>query len=257
MKAGAGVSLLCFALMTIVGQDAYASGGLLRLVVNHRADLGESAYEIQVWGADRLRLPNRETELVSVTAPDGTYFHTDQTGWPVAVDSLSLDSLVSRFAGEWTIIDSLESPSGNSSQRHSFQVTESLLTNIPQKTPSIASPPDGAKLSAAFNVVHDGQNVWMRGPTIDYQTTKQVDLNATVFARNLPEVVEARTSVSISVPMESPRSLDSSPRHIFHVSARTYNFSAPVQWTVGIPEPTAAMMAILAFSGVAALRRRK
>lgn len=258
MKASAGIPLLCFALAALMCQEAAAVGSLLRLHVNHRADLIDNPYEIEVWGADSISRYNMETEAVGLVAPDGTYFHTDRTGMPVTVGPLSLFSLITRFSGEWTIIDSLVTPSGSTSQRHSFEVTPSVLTALPPRTPSITWPLDGAHLPPVFNIVQDGVWAWLRGATIDYLTLDKVDLRGVEFESQIPQIVEARTSIDYSTTSLDARSLDASPRRRFNVRPVTYSFSLPMHWTVGVavPEPSAIGLATFAFFSLAALRRR-
>ena len=221
------------------------------LGVSNRADLGTNGFDIRISGNLDF-LPG-----VSLTAPDGTIFKNYGPGrTSMNIESLTLNQITDRFAGEWIINDDRNFPTGVSSQHHRFSLSALDLSTFPPTTPQIISPAEGARLPVEFDVVRTGSGGISLSGDYTHFATSSTHVDLRYMSRLLPEVVEARTWSSVSTTT-SADPLDVSPVRQFRIAVSKLNLSPPVSWTVGLPEPSTIALGSVAPLSLAALRRRK
>lgn len=220
------------------------------VIVNRYADLGPSSYRVRLSGLTTDPFSPRSE--ASATAPDGTRFDIFSI-----VQSLSLDQIVARFAGEWTINDSRPELDERPVQRHHFSVTADDLTVFPTSIPAITSPPNGALLPVKFDFTSTGNGIQITAPGLSYTGSGPNRVDFTNQSRFLPKVVQARTSIGTGNSQGEAVPVDSSPARSFSFAVHTYNWSPPMTWTVGVPEPSTLGLASFALLSLTALRRCK
>ncbi|WP_428304379.1 PEP-CTERM sorting domain-containing protein [Lacipirellula sp.] len=246
--------LLCLVFSAAIAQQAKGQAlGKISILVGRNAFLGPSGYQIRVLGEKGGNVPDAD---LSIAAPDGTVFQSGN----FSIASLSLDQIVARFVGQWTINDVLTNMPGSPIQHHSFSVAAADLTTFPS-TPAITSPPAGAHVPAVFSFTSTGNGITIRGPGVSFAGsypqpgTYQADLS--YYSQVLPQVVEAVASFSVSNSLGNATPAESSPSTQFSINLVSTDYAAPVQWTVGVPEPATVTMAGMSLVAFAALRRRK
>jgi hypothetical protein len=210
--------IACLALYLVVSgavaqQAAGQNPGSVAILVGRNAFLGPSSYQIQVLGEKGGSLPGAD---LSVVAPDGTVFQNGN----FSVTSLSLDQIVARFAGAWTINDVPTTMPSSPVQHHSFSVGATDLTTFPA-TPAITSPPAGAHLPAVFTFTSTGNGITIRGPGVGFAGSypqpgsQQADLSS--FNQSTPQVVEAVASLSVVSSLGGATPADRSPATQFSI----------------------------------------
>jgi hypothetical protein len=120
-----------------------ASAITVQVQATHRPDVGTEPYSVS--GAI---FELGESTLV---APDGTSMNPGHE-----ISGLSLDELVNRFAGVWTIND-LDVLAGQAPQQHQFTVTAAALANFPGM-PVVVSPAEGAVVPRVFEITWNDSN---------------------------------------------------------------------------------------------------
>ena len=100
---------------------------------------------------------------VTFVAPDGTTFGPGSPTQVEGVPGLAESELTSRFAGLWTIYDSLGLPAGSPVQSHQFSLTASQLTSGYPAYPEVFTPADGAIVPRTFEYAGSANGVRVDG----------------------------------------------------------------------------------------------
>lgn len=227
----------------------------IRLLVSHKSEMGANGYGLEFYDGGA-----HFSSGVSITAPDGTVFQNGPGTPFVGVGSLTLSELTTRFAGDWTINDNWNLPVGAPTQHHRFSIDAPALSGFPATTPEILSPSNGAQLPYDFEVSLTSSGLMsLVGDNFQYSLNvpyvmPYIDVRPIPAA--YPKVVEARASSFLPLTI-NVTPLEPSPAHRFSIPGGLRNFSAPVTWTIGVPEPSALALSSVVLLSLTAFRRRR
>jgi hypothetical protein len=219
---------------------ATANPAVTSLKVEYHPDRGVEAFDFYI-------ASNASYYWAKYQAPDGTELDNYEI-----VSGLSAAELTARFSGTWSII-SRTATLPQLVELHSFTIESFEVEDI-APTPSILSPAEGAFLPAIFDIDHTGSSYLLRSEKFVVGTEGgRVNINV---ASLLPAIVDAWATTSVGFVVGNATASVPNPYWKFAVNVNKTTYSPPRTWTIGVPEPTSAMIASLAFVALA-LRRRK
>lgn len=257
MKADRSIAIIGVILVACLSEIASAQSlpRAIRLLVSYKSEMGANGYGLEFFDGGV-----HFSSGVSITAPDGTVFQNGPGTPFVGVGSLTLSELTTRFAGDWTINDNWNLPVGAPTQHHRFSIDAPALSAFPSTTPEILSPTSGALLPYDFEVLLSSIGAMLLvGDNFQYSLNVPY-LMPYVDVRPIPavypKVVEARASFFLPLTI-NVTPIEPSPTHRFSIPGGLRSFSAPVTWTIGVPEPSTIALTSFVLLNLAALRRRK
>jgi hypothetical protein len=195
----------------------------------------------------------------SLTSPDGTIFQSALDRQFIDVGNLTASELVSRFAGVWAIDDTVELPSGATTQRHQFTVSAAQLTTF-APTPTVVSPFENQVVPPRFSLQFgNGGNGWTIESGFPFEfifPNPNREIHALLAPGETERVVTFRSN-NLTYDDAEVIAISPNAARQFDVSLVQQSQSTLRTVTVVVPEPASIAIGCCAIIGLAAFRRRK